>query len=101
MSVSAKPFQHSSAQLPPGYISITDREGREIIIPKFLIPATNHAFDTFHNYSAHNVKGENGGVSVDNSVGFRFGPEFYFRVRVISRPYPCLGRVRYLSRPFP
>lgn len=62
MPETAKTFQQSSSDLPPGYVSIRDVEERLIIIPQFLIPGTQHAFNTSHNRSVNNVKGEKGGV---------------------------------------
>jgi len=50
--------------VPDGFTVLTREDGPECIVPEYLVPATNHAFDGYRTRLAADVTEKLGGVSV-------------------------------------
>jgi hypothetical protein len=46
-----------SLEIPPGYVSFTTVDGKEVIVPEYLLAAAHQAFDTSYKQLVLDVKG--------------------------------------------
>ena len=56
--------------VPEGFVSVMTSNKKICIVPQFLIPATNQAFDAYHKKIDNDIENAIGGVSVSFSKGY-------------------------------
>jgi hypothetical protein len=63
MTSSTSGYASKPTAVPDGFVRVTLEEG-ECIVPEYLVPATNDAFDQYRKRLAMDVNKKPGGVSV-------------------------------------
>jgi hypothetical protein len=77
--------------VPDGFVLAADIAGTPCIVPAFMLPATNQAFDCYQKKIDSDALKQSGGVSCFIRYLFMPGRSLSFPFSSIPMPVPCAG----------